>query len=554
MAKKMPQMTPMARIVANGLGSDWIRPTQVQKRSGADPSRPHLLRCKTDDPGENPDLEPSFRLKGVVSMIPNLSTAELPAVAARVPVPAYDRSAVRPGIVHFGVGGFHRAHQAMYLDRLLADGEATDWGICGVGVLPSDQRLSEIMAAQDCLYALVLKHPDGSLEPRVIGSIIKYLFAPDDPEAVIAQLADAQTKIISLTVTEGGYSLNDATGEFDPGEEVLADLVPGAQPRTMLGLLTAGLARRREVGLPAVTVMSCDNIQGNGDVAKLVVTGFARLKDPALADWIEAEVAFPNSMVDRITPATTDDDRTELARRFEVIDEWPVVCEPFTQWVLEDHFATGRPPYEAAGVQLVADVEPYELMKLRLLNAGHQVLAYLGYLSGYRYVHEVCADQAFVEFLLGYLREEGVPTLSPVPGVDLDGYCQELIDRFSSTAVRDTLLRLAFDGSERLPKFLIPVIKARHAAGQPAERAILTVAAWAKFVAGVDERGEQIDVPDRRRDQLLAAATSEDDLELIKLTELFGDLAEDERFVASYRRARAVLAERGARESVASFG
>ena len=319
-----------------------------------------------------------------------------PCPALDIPTPSYDRAALRIGIVHFGVGGFHRAHQAMYLDRLMNSGPGLDWAICGVGVLPSDRRMHEVMQDQDGLYTLVVKHPDGQLEPRVIGSMADYLFAPDDPEAVVARMADPGTRIVSLTVTEGGYHVHPVSGDFDDRDEnIQHDLKePAAAPRTTFGFIAAALRRRREAGTAPFTVMSCDNIQGNGDVAHKMVTAFARLQDPELAEWIEREVPFPNSMVDRITPVTSDEDREVLSERFDVQDGWPVVCEPFTQWVLEDHFADGRPEFDAAGVQLVPDVMPYELMKLRLLNASHQALCYLGYLSGYRYANEVCSGRA----------------------------------------------------------------------------------------------------------------------------------------------------------------
>ncbi len=300
-----------------------------------------------------------------------LNSATVEAIGAVVPVPAYDRAAVTVGIVHLGVGAFHRAHQAMYLDRLMNAGEALDWGICGVGVLPQDRRMQEVLQAQDCLYTVVVKHPDGSLEPRVIGSIVEYLLAPDDPEAVVEKMAAPTTRIVSLTVTEGGYNLHPVTGEFDVrNEAVLADAVPGAVPSTSFGLVVEALARRRDRGIAPFTVMSCDNIQGNGDVARRMFSAFGRLRSVELGEWVEEHVHFPNSMVDRITPVTTDADRELLASQFGVSDAWPVVCEPFTQWVLEDDFGLGRPPYQDAGVQMVSDVEPYELMKLRLLNAS----------------------------------------------------------------------------------------------------------------------------------------------------------------------------------------
>ena len=467
-----------------------------------------------------------------------------------LPTPAYDRSAVRTGIVHFGVGGFHRAHQAMYLDRLMSEGKALDWGICGVGVLPSDARMAEVMAAQDGLYTLVLKDPDGTWEPRVIGSIVEYLYAPDDPEAVLEKLADPATRIVSLTITEGGYSFNQVTGEFDatdPG--VAADLEPGAVPRTVFGLVVEGLARRRARGVPPFTVMSCDNIQGNGDMARRTFGAFARLRDPGLGAWVEANVAFPCSMVDRITPVTTDDDRREIAARFGIEDAWPVVCEPFTQWVLEDRFPLGRPPYGDVGVQLVDDVEPYELMKLRLLNASHQALCYLGYLAGYRLAHDAAQDPLFAHFLLAYMEREGTPTLEPVPGIDLDAYRHELVARFSNAEVRDTIARLCAESSDRIPKWLVPVIRANLAAGRDVTLSAAVVAAWARYAEGVDEQGEPIEIVDRLADRLTAVARTQrdDPLAFVRADDLFGDLAADPGFTTPYLEALGDLHTVGAR-------
>jgi mannitol 2-dehydrogenase len=482
-----------------------------------------------------------------------LGTATLTSLADPLSVPAYDRSRVRAGIVHLGVGAFHRSHQAMYVDRLLEQGQGEDWGICGVGVLPSDRRVAEAMAAQDCLYTLVVKHADGSLAARVVGSIVEYLLAPDDPEAVVEKMAAASTRIVSLTVTEGGYNIDPVTGEFDAADPgVQHDLREGGAPRTAFGLVTEALARRRDRGLLPFSVVSCDNIQHNGDVARGSFTAFAALRDPDLGAWIDREVPFPNSMVDRITPATTDDDRAEVARRFGVDDRWPVVCEPFTQWVLEDRFSLGRPPLEEAGVQLVADVEPYERMKLGLLNASHQALAYLGHLAGYRLVHDAAQDPLFQRFLLGYMVEEATPTLRPVPGIDLAEYRHDLIARFSNPAIRDTLARLAFDGSERLPKWLLPVVRVNLATGGEVRRSAAVVAAWARYAEGEDEEGHPIEVVDRRRDSLMARARRqrEDPLAFIADRELFGDLVDDERFVAHYRAALTSLHERGARATL----
>ena len=482
-----------------------------------------------------------------------LTTSSLPALSGSLPVPTYDRSGLQTGIVHLGVGAFHRSHQAMYVDRLLEQGLAHDWAICGVGVLPSDRRMAQVMAAQDCLYTLVVKHADGALEPRVVGSIVEYLFAPDDPEAVVEKMAAESTRIVSLTVTEGGYNIAAITGEFDATHpDVVQDLRPGAALGTSFGLVTEALVRRRERGLAPFTVVSCDNIQHNGDVARRSFAAFATLRDPELGAWVEREVLFPNSMVDRITPATTDDDRAEVASQFGIDDGWPVVCEPFTQWVLEDRFSLGRPPLEDAGVQVVDDVDPYERMKLRLLNASHQALAYLGHLAGYRLVHDAAQDPLFQAFLLGYMEEEATPTLLPVPGIDLDAYRRELIARFSNPAVRDTLARLAFDGSERLPKWLLPVVRDNLSTGGEVRRSAAVVAGWARYSEGEDEQGERIEIADRRRDPLMAAARrqGEDPLAFIADRDLFGDLVDDERFTSPYLAALASLHQHGARATL----
>ena len=456
--------------------------------------------------------------------------------------PEYDRSAVTTGVVHFGVGGFHRAHQAMYHDRLMNAGHAIDWGICGVGVLPGDRRMQAALAAQDGLYTLVAKHADGTYEPRVIGSITEYLFAPDDPEAVVEKLAAPATRIVSLTITEGGYGIDPVTGEF-------AGVGDGL---TAFSLITDALQRRRDRGLRPFTVMSCDNLQGNGDLSRRAFTAYARRRDPELGEWVEREVRFPNSMVDRITPVTTDADRAELRERFGVEDRWPVVCEPFAQWVLEDDFTLGRPPYEQAGVQVVVDVEPYELMKLRLLNGGHQALGYFAYLAGHRLVHEAARDPRLRAFVRAYLDEEATPTLEPVPGVDLGDYKRTLLERFSNPEVRDTIARLCAESSDRIPKFVLPAIRRQLELGGPVRRGAAVIAAWTRYCEGVDEQGEPIEVVDRLADELTARArrSREDPDAFIANRELFGDLADQEPFARAYRAALRSLHERGARATL----
>ena len=485
-----------------------------------------------------------------------LSQATLDSLPDAVARPAYDRSTVSEGIVHFGVGGFHRAHQAMYVDALMNQQEALDWGIVGVGTMPQDARMRDVLTAQDGLYTLVVKHPDGRREPRVIGSMLRYLLAADDPGAVGAAQRAASTRIVSLTITEGGYLFHPSTGELDAEHPLLQpDLEEGATPATPFGFIVEALRQRREDGTAPFTVMSCDNIPGNGDVARKMITAFARLKDPGLAAWIESSVRFPNSMVDRITPVTAPEDIIALRDEFGVEDAWPVVCEPFTQWALEDTFeggAAGRPAFEDVGVQLVPDVEPYELMKLRLLNASHQALCYLGFLSGYRYAHEVCQDPLFTEFLLAYMDREATPTLHDVPGVDLGEYKHQLIERFANPEVRDTLARLCAESSDRIPKWLVPVIRTNLEKGGEVERSALVVAAWARYAEGTDEQGEPIEVVDQLKDRVMAAAARQRDepLAFIEDEQLFGDLAKDERFTQAYTRWLDSLHEVGARATL----
>ncbi len=470
-----------------------------------------------------------------------------------LPRASYDRTGLTTGIVHFGVGGFHRAHQAMYVDTLLARGGAREWAICGVGVLPGDRRMRDVLTEQEGQYTLSVVEPDGSWDTRVIGSIIQYLYAPDDPEAVLAKLADPATRIVSLTITEGGYGIDSVTGEFDASAPaVVADLAPDAVPATVFGLIVEGLARRRAAGIPPFTVMSCDNIEGNGHVAQRVFGTFARLRDPALGEWIEREVKFPNSMVDRITPVTPPEASGEVLRRTGIADEWPVVTESFSQWVLEDSFTLGRPPYEEAGVQMVRDVAPYELMKLRLLNASHQGIAYFGHLCGYRLVHEAAQDPLFDRFLMRYMDREATPTLRPIPGVDLDLYKRTAIERFGNAAIGDTIARLCAESSDRIPKWVLPVIRERLAVDGEIACAAAIVASWARYAEGVDEQGQPIEVVDRLRDELMPLARRQrtEPAAFLSARTVFGDLIDEPRFVRAYLATLESLHTKGARATL----
>lgn len=473
-------------------------------------------------------------------------SADLPSL--EVSTPSYDRTAARVGIVHFGFGNFHRSHQAMYLDQLMETGEGLDWGICGVGVLPQDAAMRDAMRLQDCLYTLVVRHPDGSLEPRVVGSVLEYLFAPEDADDVYARLLDPAVRIVTLTVTEGGYLKDAGTGAFDPTDPAAVhDVEHLEQPRTAFAFIVEGLRRRRAAGLAPFTVLSCDNLQGNGAVCRQTVLGFARLVDDGLADWIEAEVAFPNGMVDRITPATTDADRATLAAQFGLEDRWPVPAEPFTQWIVEDEFPLGRPSLEQVGVQFVDDVKPYELMKLRLLNASHQAIAYFGAPLGYLLVDETMRDDRIPRYLVRYMATEAAPTLGDLPGIDLDAYIATLLERFANPGIRDTLVRLATDGSHRMATFTLPTIRENLEAGRSITLGAAMVAAWAEYWELIARGGlGGSEVPeDVHADTLRAAASGSSPEAFIEVRSVFGSLSADSRFREPYLAARQHLGSRG---------
>lgn len=464
-----------------------------------------------------------------------LNSSTLPQLT--VAKPTYDRDKITVGIVHFGVGGFHRAHQAYYVDKLMEQGKAEDWGICGVGVLPNDRKMKDALDAQNGLYTLILVNPDGSRDVRVIGSIVDYRFAPDDPEAVIELLAAPSTRIVSMTITEGGYQLPQKTS-VDDG--------------SVFSLVTAALERRRERDIPSFTIVSCDNIEGNGDVARETFTEYADRHHPGLSAWMAEHTTFPNSMVDRITPVTTPDVIETLAEVDGIEDQWPVVAEPFTSWALEDDFVDGRPPFEEVGVLTVEDVTPYELMKLRLLNAGHQGLCYFAHLMGYRLVHDAASDPLIADFLMDYWNSEATPTLKPVPGIDLPAFKLTAIERFANPGVRDTVARLCAESSDRIPKWLVPVIRTNLATGDPIRLSAAIVASWARYAEGVDEQGEPIQVVDQLADELIPIAKSqlENPLAFIENQALFGDLAQQPRFVEAYRWALDSLHRDGARATL----
>ena len=446
----------------------------------------------------------------------NLSRANLRTIESRnqnptsnpfqpVEVPLYDPSRVTPGIVHIGVGGFHRSHQAVYTSRILH--EDPSWGICGVGLVPPDARNRDLLKAQDNLYTVITKPPEGPPRAEVVGSLVGFELAgaasdPMSTERVVkSRLADASTRIVGLTVTEKAYNIDDSTGGLDMMQgAVQADISDPEHPTTAVGLLVAGLRERRRLGMAPFTVMSCDNLPMNGKMTRRLVQEHAERVDTGLARWISDTVSFPNTMVDRITPAPGPEDMATLERDFGILDSWPVGCEDFKQWVIEDEFTMGRPSWDSVGALAVPDVEPYEMMKLRLLNGGHSALAYLSWMAGHRKVDRAMADPLVRDFVRVYM-EEVKPTVPPVPGVDLNEYIEALISRFSNENVSDDISRLCQDGSKKMVGFIRDALAERIASGGPTCKAALAVAGWISYL-----RDASIHIDDPNAGRLCEAA------------------------------------------------
>lgn len=426
-----------------------------------------------------------------------LSSAALSRLPAAVARPGYARAAVTAGIVHLGLGAFHRAHQAVMTEAALAAGEV-GWGIVAASLRSPDTR--DALAPQDGLYTVAVR--DGEEERlQVVGALKGLHVAPEDPEALLRAMDDPAIRIVSVTVTEKGYCRDPATGMLDEAHpDIRHDLAGPARPRSAPGFLVEALRRRREVGTAPFTVLCCDNLPANGDTVRRIAVRLAALRDRDLGAWIEGEVAFPSTMVDRIVPATTADDRQRIAARLGVEDAWPVVCERFSQWVIEDRFPAGRPGWERAGATFTDDVAPFELMKLRMLNGAHSALAYLGYLAGHETIADASSDAVFGAFL-DRLWREITPSVPAPRGTDLADYAERLLERFRNTALRHRTWQIAMDGSQKLPQRLLGPIREALTAGRPFPCLALSVAGWMRYVAGVDERGRPIDV----RDPLLPA-------------------------------------------------
>ncbi|MBB2164892.1 mannitol dehydrogenase family protein [Gluconacetobacter sp. 1b LMG 1731] len=423
-----------------------------------------------------------------------LNRTILKTLPAGVSAPGYDPATIRTGIVHFGVGNFFRAHEAFYVDRCLALAGQQDWGIAGVGLTAGarSERKASQFTEQDCLYSLTEAAPDGARAVRVIGALHAYLLAPADPTAVLDLLADPAVRIVSMTITEGGYNIDETTGAFRlHNAAVRADLAADALPTTIFGFVVEALARRRAAGSGPFTVLSCDNLRHNGDVARTAFLGFAQARDPDLAAWIEAHVTFPNGMVDRITPSVDDAIARTLNAASGLDDALPLVAEDFTQWVVEDRFCAGRPGLEKAGVQFVADVTGYEHVKVRMLNASHILLAFPGILLGYRQVDEALRDRDLARFVNAYLELDVIPRLDSPAGLDPQDYRRSILRRFSNPAMADQLLRIGGDGSSKIQVFWTETVRRVLSDGGDLRRIAFGIAAYLEALRGMDETGEQ---------------------------------------------------------------
>jgi mannitol 2-dehydrogenase len=447
----------------------------------------------------------------------------------RVGFPTYERKGLSGGVAHIGVGGFHRAHQGVFFHQLAERSISTEWGVVGVGLRSASNRPA--LLTQDCHYAVLQRSPTED-RVEVVGSLLDYLHGPQDPAAVLAVLADPATKLVTLTVTGNGYGV-DAGGRLELGHDFHHDLLHPGEPRTVLGYLTEALRRRRDIGVAPPTVLSCDNLIHNGDTARGAVVAFAALRDQRLADWIERNVAFPSSVVDRITPVTTAEHRHLLASEFGLTDACPVVCEQFSQWIVEDDFCAARPPLDEVGVEFVADVEPYERKKKRLLNGTHSALGYLGYLLGYRRLDEAIADPLLRRYAEGLMFEEVGPLLPGLGGADLAGYGRSLLSRFANPRISDRLQRLCARGSTKIPAYLLPSLSEAIEQGRPHTRLTLALAAWIRYLRGVDFEANRIEVKDPLKPDLqpLARKASHDLRPLLEVRSVFGDLAGDDDFV-----------------------
>ncbi|WP_224825966.1 mannitol dehydrogenase family protein [Cognatishimia sp. MH4019] len=485
--------------------------------------------------------------------VSKLSEATLRTLPATVKVPGYDHAALTPGIVHIGLGNFHRAHQAWYLHQLMEQGLAHDWAIIGAGVRSGDAKMRERLLAQDCLTTLIELDPKGT-SVEVTGPMIDFIEVQPGNSALITAMSDPRIRIVSLTVTEGGYYQTE-TGALDIDHpDIQHDMHHPAKPITAFGAMIAAYAARRAAGIKPFTGQCCDNLQNNGAVLRQSIVGLAKLIDPELADWIDREACFPNAMVDCIVPATGDAELS-FVKQLGIDDAAPVTHEKYRQWVLEDRFCAGRPPWEEAGVTITDNVHAYENMKIRMLNAGHQVLANVGQVLGIATIADCMADADVAAFFNKVETDGILPHVDAVEGVDPLDYLALIEGRFANPLIRDTTRRVAFDGSSRHPGFVLPILRDALAAGASIDGLALVEAFWARMCEGTRETGEQIEANDPVWDDLTSAALAakSNPNAWLQQTQFYGDLAHDHRFAQAFDRWLRMIWKDGARAAISAY-
>lgn len=455
-----------------------------------------------------------------------------------ISTPKYLRRQITAGILHFGIGNFHRAHQAVYLNDLFSLGHAHDWGIIGASVREADMHIQQKLASQDWLSTVVEREND-EMSASITGAMIDYI-VPGDTDGILSTLSNPEIRIVSMTITEGGYYIDAASGKFNLDDpDIVWDSQNIDTPKTVFGLILAGLMMRREQNIVPFTVMSCDNLPGNGHVTADAVIGLAELVSSELAEWVKKSVAFPNGMVDRITPGTTEKECKLVETEFGIQDNWPVVCEPFRQWVLEDNFTAGRPELEKVGVTFVDNVEPYEAMKLSILNGGHAAIAYPAALMDIKMVDQAMSQPLISLYLSKLQNEEVIPSVPPIDGVDFAEYFEQVKNRFSNPSVGDTIKRLCFDGSNRQPKFILPSVSNNLKAKTKVKGLALVSAFWCRYCAGFTETGIRLlpNDPIWDRLQIAARAAKNDPKIFLQMDDIFGDLVNNRIYVEEFHNA-----------------